>query len=68
MRTTVAEQGTDRRGNADDDEQELARDNPRRRREPRNEREDDDRGNGTSRSPRHGVQHVRNELRRLARV
>lgn len=62
MRTTVAEQGIDRRGNdAADDEQELARDNPRRRREPSNEREDDDRqGNATSRSPlRHGVQHIR---------
>ena len=59
MRTTVAEQGTDCRGNdAEDDEQELGRDNPRRRREPRSEREDDD-GNGTSRAPlRHGVQHV----------
>jgi len=59
MRTTVAEQGIDRgRNEAADDEQELARDNPRRRREPRSEREDDDR-NGTSRAPlRHGVQHV----------
>ena len=70
MRTTVAEQGTDRPGNdAAADEQEPARDNPRRRRESRDEREDDDRGSGTSRSPlRHGVQHVRNDLRRLARV
>jgi hypothetical protein len=59
MRTTVAEQGTDRRGNdVEDDEQVLGRDNPRRRREPRSEREDDD-GNGTSRAPlRHGVPHV----------
>jgi hypothetical protein len=59
MRTTVAEQGIDRRGNDDeDDEQELGRDNPRRRREPRSEREDDH-GNGASRAPlRHGVQHV----------
>jgi hypothetical protein len=61
MRTTAAEQGIDRRGSdAADDEQELAWDNPRRRREPRNEREDDGRhGKGTSRSPlRHGVEHV----------
>jgi hypothetical protein len=45
----------------------LVRDNPRRRREPHNEREDDEgHRNGTSRSPlRHGVQHVRADLRRL---
>jgi len=64
MRTTVAERGFDHHGNdATDDEQELARDNPRRRRAPLNEREDDDRhANGTSRSVlRHGVQHVRND-------
>jgi len=61
MRTNLSEQEWDRRGNdAADDQQEVARDNPRRRREPHNEREDDDRhGNETSRSPlRHGVQHV----------
>ena len=61
MRTNLPEQGVDRRGNdAADDQQEVARDNPRRRREPHNEREDDDRhGNGTSRSRlRHGVQQV----------
>jgi hypothetical protein len=71
MRTTVAEHGTDRRGNdTAADEQELARDNPRRRREPCNEREDDDQHwDGTSRSPlRHGVQHVRNDLRRFTRA
>jgi hypothetical protein len=58
MRTTVAEQGIDRRGNdGEDDQQELGRDNPRRRREPRSEHEDDD--GGTSRAPlRHGVQYV----------
>jgi hypothetical protein len=63
MRTTVAEHGAHRYGNeAADDEQELARDNPRRRRDP-HDREDDDRhGNGTSRSVlRHGGPHVRND-------
>jgi hypothetical protein len=59
MRTNLPEPGSDRRGNdATDDQQEVDRDNPRRRREPHNEREDDDR-HGTSRSPlRHGVRHV----------
>lgn len=59
MRTNLPEEGADRLGNdAADDLQEVARDNPRRRREPHNEREDDDRHNETSRSPlRHGVQH-----------
>jgi hypothetical protein len=58
MRTTLAEQASDRRGtDAAPDEQEVARDNPRRQREPDNERENDDRhGSGTSQSPRrHGV-------------
>jgi hypothetical protein len=62
MRTTLTEHASDRHGHdAAHDEQELARDNPRRRREPSNEREDDDgQGNGTSRLLlRHGVQHVR---------
>lgn len=64
MRTTGADQASERHGNdAADDEQELARDNPRRRRAPLNEREDDDRhANGPKRSAlRHGVQHVRND-------
>jgi hypothetical protein len=59
MRTTPAEHAADRRGRvADHDEQEFARDNPRRQREPRIEAEDGERdGNATSRSPRrHGVQ------------
>lgn len=71
MRTNLPEQASDRQGNdAADDQQEVARDNPRRRREPRNDREDDDRhGTKTSRSPlRHGVQHVRNDLHRLIRT
>jgi hypothetical protein len=65
MRTTLLEHASGRRGNdAARDEQEAARDNPRRQREPDSEREDDDR-NGTSRSPRrHGVLHVRDDLRR----
>jgi hypothetical protein len=61
MRTTLTEHGSDRRGSeAIDDQQEIARDNPRRRREPHNEREDDDRhGDGTIRSPlRHGARHM----------
>ncbi len=61
MRTALTEQGSDPTGSeATDDQQEVARDNPRRRREPHNEREDDDRhGNGTIRSPlRHGVHRV----------
>jgi hypothetical protein len=68
MRTTLAEHAFDRRGiEAAHDEQVLVRDNPRRRREPHNEREDDEgHRNGTSRSLlRHGVQHVRADLRRL---
>ena len=71
MRTTPAERASDRRGNdVAHDEQVLARDNPRRRHEPQNEREGDGRlGNGTNRSPlRHGVQHVRVDCRRLART
>ena len=62
MRTSLSEHASVRRGrDAAYGEQELARDNPRRQREPSNEREDDDRhGNGTSRSPlRHGVQHLK---------
>ena len=60
MRTALAEQGSDRGGSEADDRQEVARDNPRRRREPHNEREDDDRhGNRTVRSPlRHGADRV----------
>ncbi len=61
MRTTLTERGSDRRGSeANDDQQEVARDNPRRRREPHNEREDDHRhGTRTIRSPlRHGAGHV----------
>jgi hypothetical protein len=61
MRTTLTEQRSDRRGSeAYEDQQEVARDNPRRRRESHDERENDDQhGNGTTRSPlRHGVQHV----------
>jgi hypothetical protein len=58
MRTTFAEHVSDGRDNdAANDEQDLARDNPRRRREPRDER-DAEEGTGMSRSPlRHGVQH-----------
>lgn len=58
MRTTLEEPATSRRGSdIAHDEQEVARDNPRRQREPDNDREADDRPvNGTSRSPRrHGV-------------
>ena len=61
MRTTLTEKASDRRGGeASDDQQEVARDNPRRRREPYNERENDDRrGSGPTRSPlRHGGRHV----------
>jgi hypothetical protein len=59
MRTNLPE-GSDRGGyDAADDQQDVARDNPRRRRDPGNEREDDDwNATKTSRSPlRHGVQH-----------
>jgi hypothetical protein len=54
MRTTLPEHASDRRDNdAGHDEPEVARDNPRRQREPDNEREDDDRlRDGASRSPR----------------
>jgi len=63
MRTTPAERASDRRGN--DDEQVLARDNPRRRCEAHGE-DDDRHGNRTNRSPlRHGVQAVRDDLRRI---
>jgi hypothetical protein len=61
MRTTLTEQGSDRRGGeACEDQREVARDNPRRRRESHDEREDEHQhGNGTIRSPlRHGVQYV----------
>jgi hypothetical protein len=60
MRTTLAEQASDRRGdNSAGDEQGPARDNPRRRRERQNEREDDDRhGNLTGREQRNGVRHA----------
>ena len=70
MRTTLAEQVSDRRGDdTGHDDLALARDNPRRRRESHDERENDDRhGNGTRRLLRHGVQHVRGDLRRLARA
>ena len=60
MRTTLAEHAFDRHVNdAAHDEPVLARDNPRRRCEPQNERDGDGRHrNGTSRSSlRHGVQH-----------
>jgi hypothetical protein len=70
MRTTLAELASDRRGNdAAHDEQPFARDNPRRRRERHNEREDDDRhGSGVSRSPlRHFVQHTDDRRRRASR-
>lgn len=57
MRTTFGERAADRRGSdTPHDEQESARDNPRRRRERHNEREEDDRhGNRTSRTP--GLRH-----------
>jgi hypothetical protein len=70
MRTTLAEHGSDRRGTeAVHEEPELARDNPRRHREPHDEREDDDpHGSWTSRQTlRHGIQQVREDLRRLVR-
>lgn len=70
MRTTLAEHAFDRHVNdAAHNEPVLARDNPRQRCEPHNEREDDHRhGNRTNRSPlRHGVQHLRDDLRRLTR-
>jgi hypothetical protein len=70
MRTTPAEHAFDHRSHdVAHDEPVLARDNPRRRWEHHNEREDDDRHvNRTNRSPlRHGVQHVRDDLRRLTR-
>jgi hypothetical protein len=59
MRTTLPDHASDRRGNdAAHDDQQVARDNPRRQREPDTERANDDRdGNATSRSPRrHSVQ------------
>jgi hypothetical protein len=60
MRTTVAEPLPE--------ELDFARDNPRRRREPHTEREDGGR-HGMNPSPlRHGVEHVRNDLRRLTRA
>jgi hypothetical protein len=70
MRTTLGAHMSELRGDeAAHEEQALARDNPRRRREPQNDREDDvRRGNGTSRSPlRHGIQSVRDN-RRFTRV
>jgi hypothetical protein len=71
MRTTLAEHTSDRRGDdAAHDEHGLARDNPRRRRERHDEREDDERhGSTMSRSPlRVGAQHVRDDSRRFARA
>ena len=64
MRTTLAEDAFDRRAT---EEPVLARNHPRRRSEPPNEREDGHRhGNRTNRSPlRHGVQHIRDDLRRI---
>jgi hypothetical protein len=59
MRTTLEEHATTRRGNdTAHDDQDVARDNPRRQREPDTDREDEDRHwNVTSRSPRrHAVQ------------
>ena len=61
MRTKLPEQRSDRRGtDAVDDQQEVARNSPSRRREPHNEREDDGRrGSETSRSRlRHGARHA----------
>jgi hypothetical protein len=58
MRTTLPEHASDRRHTDGSlDEQEGARDNPRRQREPDKEREDDGQdGTGANRSPRrHGV-------------
>jgi hypothetical protein len=54
MRTTLSEPASDRRHtDATLDEQEGARHNPRRQREPDSEREDDDRdGTAINRSPR----------------
>jgi hypothetical protein len=68
MRTTRGEHAFDRRGHdVAHDEPVLARENPRRRWEPHDERESDGR-NATSRSPlRHGVQHLREDLRRFTR-
>ena len=70
MRTTLAEPASERRvNNAVHDEPVVARDNPRRRCEPHDEREGDNRHvNRTNRSPlRHGLQHGRDDLRRLTR-
>lgn len=52
MRTTLAEPTSDRRAHdSAGDEPTFTRDNPRRRREPHDDREDDDRdANGASRS------------------
>jgi len=71
MRTTLADHAADRRGNdSGRAAQGLARDNPRRQREPHDECEDNNQQRGvTGRSPlRHGVQHVRDDLRRLGRT
>ena len=71
MRTTLAERASDRRGNdASHDEQEFARDNPRRRRECQNEREDDDRRvEVLGRTPlRHGAEPFSDDRRRLDRA
>jgi hypothetical protein len=70
MRTTLAEQVSDRRGDdTGHDDLALARDNPRRRRESHDEREDAGRhGNRTHGPLRHGIQHVRGDFHRLART
>ena len=54
MRTTLEEHATSRRGHdTAHDEPDIARDNPRREREPDNDREADDRpANEAGRSPR----------------